>query len=96
MRDRYVVNIIDSRDSRFTNKGQIAEWIADYGVDSDFVRVRVRGCRLPHQISSSSTQARSLQAQQRPAVALRDDPLVAGIGPGSRWSDECVFGSVVG
>jgi hypothetical protein len=26
-----------------TNKGKIAEWIADYGEDSDFVRVRVRG-----------------------------------------------------
>jgi hypothetical protein len=34
---------VDSRNSRFTNKQQIAEWIADYGEDSDFVRVRVRG-----------------------------------------------------
>jgi hypothetical protein len=27
----------------FANKAQIAEWIADYGQDSDFLRVRVRG-----------------------------------------------------
>jgi hypothetical protein len=26
-----------------TNKEQIAQWIKDYGEDSDFVRVRVRG-----------------------------------------------------
>lgn len=34
---------IDSRSSRFTNKEQIKRWIADYGEDSDFVRIRVRG-----------------------------------------------------
>lgn len=42
---RWKVFTIDSRASRFTNKAQIAEWVADYGEDSDFVRVRVRGCR---------------------------------------------------
>ena len=26
----------------FTNKTQIAQWVKDYGEDSDFVRVRVR------------------------------------------------------
>jgi len=26
-----------------TNKAQIATWVKDYGEDSDFVRVRVRG-----------------------------------------------------
>jgi len=34
---------IDSRNVEGTNKEQIAKWIADYGEDSDFVRVRVRG-----------------------------------------------------
>ncbi len=34
---------IDSRQVEGTNKEQIAKWIADYGEDSDFVRVRVRG-----------------------------------------------------
>lgn len=34
---------IDSRTVAITNKEQIAKWIADYGEDSDFVRVRVRG-----------------------------------------------------
>ena len=34
---------IDSRDSAFTNKAQIHEWLEDYGEDSDFFRVRVRG-----------------------------------------------------
>ena len=34
---------IDSRLVEGTNKEQIAKWIEDYGEDSDFVRVRVRG-----------------------------------------------------
>jgi hypothetical protein len=34
---------IDSRSVSMTNKKQIATWVADYGADSDFVRVRVKG-----------------------------------------------------
>lgn len=34
---------IDSRTVEGTNKEQINKWIEDYGEDSDFVRVRVRG-----------------------------------------------------
>jgi hypothetical protein len=34
---------IDSRTVEGTNKDQINKWIEDYGEDSDFVRVRVRG-----------------------------------------------------
>jgi hypothetical protein len=34
---------IDSRTVEGTNKEQIEKWIEDYGEDSDFVRVRVRG-----------------------------------------------------
>jgi hypothetical protein len=34
---------IDSRSVEGTNKAEIDKWIEDYGEDSDFVRVRVRG-----------------------------------------------------
>ena len=34
---------IDTRTCKYTNKNLIKEWIEDYGVDSDFVKVRVRG-----------------------------------------------------
>jgi hypothetical protein len=40
---RWITRQIDSRTVDGTNKQQIAKWIADYGEDSDFVRVRVRG-----------------------------------------------------
>lgn len=40
---RWKTKQIDSRDVKITNKGQIQQWVDDYGEDSDFVRVRVRG-----------------------------------------------------
>jgi NAD(P)-dependent dehydrogenase (short-subunit alcohol dehydrogenase family) len=44
--DGWLHKSIDLRDCALTNKALIAEWIATYGEDSDFVRVRVRGRRL--------------------------------------------------
>lgn len=43
LRHRWITRQIDSRTVDGTNKEQIAKWVADYGEDSDFVRVRVRG-----------------------------------------------------
>jgi hypothetical protein len=43
MRHRWHTRQIDSRSVSITNKAQIAQWIEDYGPDSDFVKVRVRG-----------------------------------------------------
>jgi hypothetical protein len=40
---RWKTKQIDSRTSAFSNKEQLEEWITDYGIDSDFVKVRVRG-----------------------------------------------------
>lgn len=40
---RNVYTQVDSRKVSFTNKKQIQAWVDEYGEDSDFVRVRVRG-----------------------------------------------------
>jgi hypothetical protein len=40
---RWVTRQIDSRTVEGINKEQIQQWVDDYGEDSDFVRVRVRG-----------------------------------------------------
>lgn len=40
---RWKSEAIDSRSVRISNKVQLQKWIDDYGEDSDFVRVRVRG-----------------------------------------------------
>lgn len=43
MRHRWNTQQIDSRSVQITNKAAIEEWIEDYGLNSDFVKVRVRG-----------------------------------------------------
>lgn len=43
LKHRWITNKIDSRTAKMTNKKKIDEWLNDYGEDSDFFRVRVRG-----------------------------------------------------
>lgn len=88
-RDRWTSHIIDSRTCKFANKQLIEEWIADYGEDSDFVKVRVRG--LPP--SADEAQFIELEriqgAQRRKVYPLGDDPLIAGVdvsGGGAAWT----------
>jgi len=78
-RPRWDHDAIDSRDCALPNKEQIAEWETDYGEDSDFFRVRVRG--LPPSASDLQFIGTDLvyAAQQREAQALDDDPLIVGI-----------------
>lgn len=42
-RKRWITRNIDSREAKMANKQQLDEWIEDYGIDSDFVKVRVLG-----------------------------------------------------
>jgi len=72
-----------------SNKAQIAEWISDYGIDSDFVRVRVLG--LPP--AASELQfidfSRVQEARKRTVETLPDEPLIAGFdvsGGGAAWN----------
>lgn len=90
-RHRYGVTIVDSRQSAFTNKAQIAEWAQDYGEESDFFRVRVRG--LPPSASDLQFIGSALvsRAQTVEAVTMPDDPLVAGLDVARGGSDELVL-----
>jgi hypothetical protein len=77
-RHRWNVYVIDSREVEGTNKEEIAEWEQDYGEDSDFFRVRVRGLP-PRAASGQFIDLQTIQdAQRRPVFTLPDDPLVAG------------------
>lgn len=79
MRHRWKTYVIDSRDVEGTNKAKLKEWEDDRGEDSDFFRVRARG--LPPRSNSGQfiDQEKIEKAQQRKAVCLPDDPLIAGV-----------------
>ena len=88
-RPRWNHRSIDSRTSDRTNKEQIAQWVADYGEDSDFVRVRVRG--IPPNASELQyiDLGRVHAAQMRERETLADEPLVAGCdisAGGAAWN----------
>jgi hypothetical protein len=88
-RNRWTNRSIDSRESALTNKEQIAEWVQDYGEDSDFVRVRVRGLPPRGGDLQFIDSERIFEAQQRAAQSLPDDPLICGVDVargGSDWN----------
>jgi len=88
-RDRWKQRTIDSRDCRFTNKTLIEEWIADWGEDSDFVRVRVRGIAPRAGDLQFIPNDLVWEAQRRLPQSLPDDPLIAGFdvsGGGAAWN----------
>jgi hypothetical protein len=87
---RWNPTIVDSRDSRFTNKAQIAEWLQDFGEDSDFFLVRVKG-RPPNATDAQFIDQRRVQeAQKRQVVVMPDEPLVAGVDFAWGGSDDNV------
>ena len=91
MRSRWHATVVDSRESRFTNQEQIKEWETDYGVDSDFFRVRVLG--LPPSASDAQfiDAGRVRDAQKRKVEVLPDEPLVAGADLAWGGSDDNVI-----
>lgn len=93
MRHRWENFRVDSRDSRMANKEQIKKWVEDYGEDSDFVRVRVRG-EFPNtsdmQFISSSTVAEARGKHLR--INQYDfAPKIIGVDPSWTGGDETVI-----
>jgi hypothetical protein len=82
---------IDSRSVSMTNKGQIETWVNDYGVDSDFVRVRVKG-EFPR--AGSMQFIDSERAQQAVERELFKDPtaaLIMGVDIARHGEDQTVI-----
>ena len=80
---------VDSRESSLTNKALIDQWISDYGLDSDYVRVRVLGLAPMADELQYIDRARVDEARRRPAVSIPGDPLIAGFdvsGGGKAWN----------
>lgn len=89
-RHRWFTMCLDARESRFTNKELIQEWIDDYGEDSDFVRVRVKG--LPPRASDLQfiDLERVLKAQKNNTAVFGDEPLIVGVDVSDGGSAWCV------
>jgi hypothetical protein len=88
---RWLLWQIDSRSCRMTDKRKLDEWIEDYGEDSDFVKVRVRG-EFP---SASSMQFISNDivemARERETRSYPHEPLIIGVDVARFGDDQSVI-----
>ena len=78
---------VDARQVSFTNKAQIAQWARDYGEDSDFMRVRVKGA-FPRAGSAQfidGERVRAAMTRELPQAPY--DPVVMGVDV-ARFGDD--------
>ncbi len=91
LRHRWAGKQIDSRTVDGTNKDQIAKWVADYGEDSDFVRVRVRG-EFPRAGSLQLIPSDVVrEASEREATSTLYDPVIMGVDVARFGDDQSVI-----
>jgi len=90
--NRWVTRQIDSRTCKMTNKNLIQEWAEDYGEDSDFFKVRVRG-QFPSASEMQYIPGDAIkEAMERgPGHYLGDDPLVCGVDLARGGDDDCMI-----
>jgi hypothetical protein len=90
-RHRWKTRQIDSRVCKMTDKRKLEQWVEDYGEDSDFVKVRVRGV-FP---SASSFQFISGDlvddAVERESQCYLEEPLILGCDVARFGDDQSVI-----
>ena len=82
---------IDSRSVSLTNKKQIQNWIDDYGEDSDFVRVRVRGMFPRVDATSFISLQVAREAVNRAVEPQHEVGVVLGVDVGRFGDDPSVL-----
>lgn len=89
LRHRFLCRQIDSRSARMTNKTEIQAWIEDYGLDSDFVKVRVLGefpVTSDRQFIPTNLVTRAMEPREEMFSPL--DPVIMGVDVARYGSDE--------
>ena len=95
-RHRWITKQIDSRTVDGTNKDQLKQWVDDYGEDSDFVRVRVRG-EFPRAGSMQFIESPMVEKARRESpFAKVGDPRVMAVDVARFGDDESVIAKRVG
>ena len=93
---RYIVRTIDSRQVRLTNKERIGQWIDDYGEESDYVKVRVRGMFPATGSAQFMATDKVEEAMLRELTRSRTDALVIGVDVARFGEDESVIWPRIG
>ena len=89
-RDRWHHIHVDSRTAAITNKAQLKQWVTDYGEDSDFVKVRVRGI-FPDASDTQLISAELVRQAKERSLTERDvagAPKIMGIDVARGGADQ--------
>jgi hypothetical protein len=87
---RWLTMQIDSRNAKMADKTQLQEWVDDYGEDSDFVRIRVRGV-FPRAGSNQFIDCESVnKCLVYKSEGHEMHPLVLGVDIARFGDDQCV------
>ena len=89
-RHRFIVQSIDSRDVAITNPARLNQWIEDYGEDSDFVKVRVRGV-FPSQGSAQFISAEDVDSARARPLFQDASSLILGVDVARFGDNETVI-----
>lgn len=84
---------IDTRTTRMSDKDQIKEWIDTYGLDSDYVRVRVLS-QFPRASSTQFISTDLVNAAADPGMEIAGtiyDPLIVGVDVARFGDDKSVI-----
>jgi len=90
---RWLTHQIDSRKCKMTNKEELQKWTEDYGEDSDFVRVRVKG-EFPNISERQFIPQSYVDGARKRVVTLRDVSYAAkiiAVEPSWTGADEFVI-----
>jgi hypothetical protein len=82
---------VDSREVSITNKSQISKWVEDYGDDSDFVRVRVKGVFPRAGSMEFISESAAIEASKRDVSVQLFDAFVIGVDVARFGDDESVI-----
>lgn len=84
---------VDSRTAKMANPAQIEQWVQDYGEDSDFVRVRVRGLfpRAGALELISIEEVRAAMKREFRPEQYREYSLVMALDVARHGDDQSVF-----
>jgi hypothetical protein len=88
---RWGSRAVDSRTVSITNKSKIAKWVEDYGLDHDFVRVRVLGTFPRVDASSFISLTLAQEAVARPLPEHNPFPVVLGVDCARMGADKSVI-----
>lgn len=83
--------VIDARASVFANQEEVAKEIEEYGENSDYVRVWIKGLAPASADLQFIDSDRAIAAQARNPACLEDDALVVGVDVSRGGKDPTVF-----